>query len=253
MAPEWIIPDWPAPSNVGALQTTRQGGVSQSPYASLNLGDHVGDEPRLVMANRQIVQEKIAGMPLWLRQVHGVNVLDAEVACCNAEADAAIAHASGRTCVVMTADCLPVLLCDRAGTVVAAVHAGWRSLCAGILERTAAKMACPGDQVIAWLGPAIGPQAFEVGDDVRSAFLRVDARADHAFVAAGQGKWLADIYKLARQRLSIVGVSAVFGGQWCTVNDCERFFSYRREGVTGRMGSFIWLKPEHPSDVKVLP
>ena len=253
MTPEWIIPDWPAPPNVGALQTTRQGGVSQAPYASLNLGDHVGDDPKQVIANRQIVQKKISGMPLWLQQVHGVAVLDAEVAHCNAEADATVARIPGRACVVMTADCLPVLLCDRAGTVVAAAHAGWRSLCAGILERTVAKMACSADQIIAWLGPAIGAQAFEVGDDVRSAFLHVDAKAELAFVPAGQGKWLADICGLARQRLSAAGVHAVFGGKWCTVSDCERFFSYRREGVTGRMGSFIWLAPELPPDPKVLP
>lgn len=242
MAPEWIVPDWPAPPNVGALQTTRQGGVSQGPYASLNLGDHVGDDPQQVQANRRLLQDRMPGVPFWLQQVHGIEVLDAEVAVCDAEADAAIARTAGRVCVVMTADCLPVLLCDRKGSVVAAVHCGWRSLAAGIIERTVEKMGCPAEDVLAWLGPAIGPMAFEVGNDVRSAFVQCDAAAAEAFVSGVNGKWLADIFLLARQRLYSLGVQQIFGGGLCTFTDQRRFFSYRRDGVTGRMGSFIWLK-----------
>jgi len=243
VAPECIIPDWPAPPNVGALQTTRRGGVSQGPYASLNLGDHVGDHPEHVMANRRLLQDCMTGEPLWLRQVHGMTVLDAEVALCNTEADAAVARAPGRVCVVMTADCLPVLLCDRCGTVVAAAHAGWRSLAAGILERTVARMRCPADELMAWLGPAIGPRSFEVGEDVREAFLRSDAGAGEGFVPAGPGKWLADLTLLAKRRLSRAGVGLIYGGAWCTVDEGDLFFSFRRDGVTGRMGSFIWLRP----------
>ncbi len=242
MAPECIIPDWPAPPNVGALQTTRRGGVSQGPYASLNLGDHVGDHPEHVTVNRQLLQACMAGEPLWLRQVHGITVLDAEEASCDTEADAAVARAPGRVCVVMTADCLPVLLCDRGGTVVAAAHAGWRSLAAGILERTVARMRCPADELMAWLGPAIGPRSFEVGEDGRVAFLRSDAGAGEAFVPAGPNKCLANLTLLAKRRLSRAGVQSVYGGGWCTFEDATRFFSFRRDGVTGRMGSFIWLR-----------
>ena len=242
MAPECMIPDWPVPPNVGALQTTRRGGVSQGPYASLNLGDHVGDHPEHVTANRRLLQGRMAGAPLWLRQVHGTTVLDAEVALCNTEADAAVARTPGRVCVVMTADCLPVLLCDRGGTVVAAAHAGWRSLAAGILEHTVARMRCPADELMAWLGPAIGPRSFEVGEDVRAAFLDSDAGAGEGFVSAGPGKWLANLPLLAKRRLSRAGVQSVYGGSWCTVEEEDRFFSFRRDGVTGRMGSFIWLR-----------
>lgn len=251
--PEWFVPNWPAPPNVLSLQTTRQGGVSQGPFSSLNLGVHVGDDPAHVAANRQLLQKKIKGTPFWLQQVHGIAVLDAETALCGAEADAAVARIANRVCVVMTADCLPVLLCDRAGTVVAAAHAGWRSLAAGILERTVKKMGCPADQLMAWLGPAIGPQAFEVGDEVRAAFIQHEAAAAEAFAAGAKGKWLADIFLLARQRLSLAGVPDVYGGGLCTFNDTERFFSYRRDGITGRMGSLIWLVQEPPIDPNVLP
>lgn len=244
MVPEWIIPDWPAPARVQALQTTRLGGVSPRPYDSLNLGDHVGDERPNVFANRQLLQQKIGGKPLWLHQVHGLTVLDAGLADSGAEADAAVAHESGLACAVMTADCLPVLFCDRAGTVVAAAHAGWRGLAAGILEHTVEKMGAPANQILAWLGPAIGPSAFEVGEEVRAAFVQQDDQADTAFVRKGEGKYLADLYCLARQRLVAAGVDRIYGGGWCTFNDSSRFFSYRRDGVTGRMGSFVWLQPE---------
>jgi len=241
-----IIPDWPAPSGVGCLVTTRRGGVSQGVFSSLNLGNHVGDNPEAVAANRKIVEQRIGGLPVWLNQVHGTRAIDAadyQRADSPVDADAAYSRRSGAVCAVMTADCLPVLLCDAAGTVVAAAHAGWRGLLAGVLESTIAAMEVPGRSLMAWLGPAIGPQAFEVGGEVRAAFVGVDSKAGLAFQPAAEGKWLADIYQLARQRLAGQGVDRVFGGNLCTVTDEARFFSYRRDGQTGRMASMIWLKP----------
>lgn len=244
MQPEWIVPDWPAPPGVGALQTTRQGGVSQGPYASLNLGDHVGDMPESVTANRQRLLGLLPKPPLWLQQVHGVVVADTEMGRDGIPADASVARRLGDVCAVLTADCLPVLLCNDSGTVVAAVHAGWRSLAGGIIEAAIGKMDCPGQQIMAWLGPAIGPEHFEVGEEVRAAFVAEHSLAGEAFVPGEkEGKWLGDLCALARQRLSRLGVHRVYGGHWCTVRDQELFFSYRREGNTGRMGSFIWLQP----------
>ena len=241
MLPDLIVPDWPAPPGVKAIQTARGGGVSVAPYESLNLGDHVGDEPAAVAANRRRLADCLPGEPLWLNQVHGIAVADADSASPGTEADAAVARRIGKVCVVMTADCLPLLLCDRAGTTVAAVHAGWRGLAAGVIEATVAAMACrPGD-LLAWLGPAIGPAAFEVGDEVRAAFAARDPGATAAFAPGAPGKWMADIWLLARQRLAALGIDAIFGGGRCTVTEAERFFSYRRDGVTGRMGTFIWL------------
>lgn len=241
MALDLILPEWPAPANVRALQTTRRGGVSRGPFASLNLGDHVGDHPVAVAANRSILERELPAPPVWLKQVHGIAVADADHAAPGGEADAAVARQSGKVCVVMTADCLPVFLCDRAGTVVAAAHAGWRGLCAGVVEATIAAMQVPAAELLAWLGPAIGPQAFEVGGEVRAAFTAHDPAAAQAFVAHGEGKWLADIWQLARQRLAAAGVGAVFGGGRCTVSEADAFFSYRRDSKTGRMGSCIWL------------
>lgn len=250
MQADWFVPDWPAPARVHALQTTRCGGVSSGPYTSLNLGDHVGDDAAAVAANRALLGDRLPAPPLWLRQIHGTAVVDAAQAVAGAEADGALARQPGQVCVVMTADCLPVLLCDRAGTVVAAVHAGWRGLCAGIVEAAVAAMAVPESDMLAWLGPAIGPAAFEVGDEVRAAFVAHDPAAAVAFAPRGEGKWLADIYRLARQRLAAAGVAAVFGGGECTVADDQRWFSYRRDGTTGRMGTFIWLgDPEKGSGV----
>lgn len=241
MPADFLLPDWPAPAAVKALQTTRIGGVSRAPYDSLNLGDHVGDEPAAVAANRSRLASALPGGPLWLRQIHGTVVADADSAAPGTEADAAVARRVGKVCVVMTADCLPVLLCDRAGTAVAAAHAGWRGLCAGVIEATVAAMDRPAGDLVAWLGPAIGPKAFEVGDEVRAAFTAHDPAAAAAFVPATGGKWLADIWFLARQRLAAAGVDAVWGGGRCTVTERERYFSYRRDGATGRMGTFIWL------------
>lgn len=241
MALDFILPDWPAPDRVRALQSTRWGGVSLGAYASLNLGDHVGDDPAAVAINRARMAALMPAEPLWLQQVHGVAVAAAESARSGDPADAAVACVPNRVCAVMTADCLPVLLCDRAGTVVAAAHAGWRGLCAGVLEATVAAMRRPGEELLAWLGPAIGPGAFEVGEEVRSAFVAADPAADQAFAARDGGKWLADIWMLARQRLAALGVNEVHGGGMCTVNEPERFFSYRRDGITGRMATCIWL------------
>jgi hypothetical protein len=238
---DFLIPDWPAPDNVRALQTLRTGGCSPAPWNSFNLGDHVGDEAARVAANRDLLRASLPGEPCWLRQVHGVKVVDAASASAGVEADAACARTAGSVCVVMTADCLPVLFCNRQGTVVAAAHAGWRGLLAGVLENTLATMQCPAGDVLAWLGPAIGPDNFEVGDEVRNAFVEGDAGATAAFQPQGQGKWLADLYALARRRLAAAGVVGVYGGGLCTVADGGRFFSYRRDGVTGRQASLIWL------------
>lgn len=242
MSKHWIRPDWPAPAQVQALSTTRGGGCSAAPYDSFNLGDHVGDQPALVAANRAALCDQLPAEPCWLNQVHGVCVVD--LATCEGvpAADAAVSRVPGKVCAVMTADCLPVLLCDRAGTVVGAAHAGWRGLVGGVIEATVAAMQVPPSEVLAWLGPAIGPDAFEVGDEVRAAFLAADPAAECAFRATARpGKWLADIYLLARQRLAALGVNVVAGGDACTVTERERFFSYRRDGVTGRMASLIWL------------
>lgn len=241
----WLVPDWPVPAGVHALITTRAGGVSRAPYDSLNLGDHVGDDPADVAANRRCLRQALmgAGEPVWLEQVHGTCVIDAALerpGTSPVQADAAFARLPGACCVVMTADCLPVLFCDASGSVVAAAHAGWRGLCAGILEQTVAAMGVPAHTLLAYLGPAIGPQAFVVGDEVRAAFVAHDAAAAAAFSPQTTGKWLADIYHLARLRLSACGVDRVFGGTWCTVGDATRFFSYRRDGRTGRMASLIW-------------
>ena len=242
----FITPDWLAPPNVRALISTRQGGVSRGIYASLNLGDHVGDDPVAVAANRALVSAHTRARPLWLKQVHGTRVVDAAMDLDSdpegvPEADASMTRQVGIACAVMTADCLPVLLCDRTGTVVAAAHAGWRGLLDGVLEATIASMGVPGNELIAYLGPAIGPLAFEVGDEVRSAFVAVSDAAASAFHPGHGGKWLADIYQLARQRLTAQGIAQIDGGDYCTVTDEARFFSYRRDGQTGRMASLIWL------------
>jgi len=269
-----LIPDWPAPKNVHALQTTRNGGVSATPYASLNLGDHVGDNPLAVSRNRMLLAPLLPGEPVWLKQVHGKVVADAaqttcgcdtllaEPAVCGSsrvaaslapdgfaapcrggypEADASVSSRPGAVCVVMTADCLPLLLCDEQGNVVGAVHAGWRGLCDGVIESTVRAMNVPPDTLMAWLGPAIGPQAFEVGEEVRAAFIARQQEASAAFVPDISGKWHADIYQLARLRLNALGITRIYGGGICTHTDSMHFFSYRRDGVTGRMGAFIWL------------
>jgi len=244
MMHDWIVPDWPAPANVHALVTTRHGGVSVTPYASLNLGDHVGDDPAAVAANRSKLQASLPAEPVWLKQVHGRGIVDADHAMGVPEADGSVVRKPGVVCAVLTADCLPVLLCDRAGTVVAAAHAGWRGLAEGVIEAAVKAMALEAGEILAWLGPAIGPQTFEVGGEVRQIFMAHDPAAELAFVpSAREGKWLADIYLLARQRLERIGIKQVYGGGYCTHADIERFFSYRRDGMTGRMASLVWLEP----------
>ncbi|MEN2397891.1 peptidoglycan editing factor PgeF [Pseudomonas halotolerans] len=237
---DWLIPDWPAPGWVKACVTTRTGGVSQAPFDSLNLGDHVGDEPAAVAENRRRLTDRLAIRPAWLQQVHGTAVVEADPARV-ATADASWSATPGIACTAMTADCLPVLFCNRAGTRVAAAHAGWRGLANGVLEATLDRLEVPADEVLAWLGPAIGPQAFEVGPEVREAFVTQLPQAAQAFVPShNAGKLLADIYALARLRLAARGVTAVYGGGQCTVTD-PRFFSYRRNPRTGRFASLIWL------------
>jgi len=236
-----IVPDWPAPARVKAVQTTRRGGgVSKPPYDSLNLGMHVGDDGYAVAANRNLLNTICPGEPVWLEQVHGTAVLMAETAGCAPQADACITRMPNSVCAVMTADCLPVFLCDDAGTVAGVAHAGWRGLADGVIESTVIAMKVVPSSLMAWLGPAIGPKAFEVGPEVREAFLRRLPDAEFAFVPKGE-KYLADIYLLARQRLQALGISRIYGGDFCTYSDPERFYSYRRDGRTGRMASLIWL------------
>ena len=243
-----IIPDWPAPRNVHALQTTRNGGMSSTPYDSLNLGDHVGDTPLAVARNRMLLEPLLPSEPVWLKQVHGTVVANAHDADCWPEADACVSSRAGAVCVVMTADCLPVLLCDEQGSMVGAVHAGWRGLCDGVIEQAVRTMNVQPATLMAWLGPAIGSRKFEVGEEVRAAFIARQPQAVAAFspspgvLTQGEDeKYLADIYRLARLRLNALGITRIYGGGLCTYTDEERFFSYRRDGVTGRTGTFIWL------------
>ena len=241
---DWLQAEWPAPANVRTASTLRGGGVSATPFDSLNLGVHVGDAPDAVRSNRQRLRDvlHLPAEPTWLNQVHGTAVVEAVTSSTPPTADACIARSAGQVCAVMTADCLPVLFCSRAGDRVAAAHAGWRGLAGGVLESTVSSLGLPGSELLAWLGPAIGPDVFEVGDEVRIAFTARDAAAAQAFRPSHRaGHWLADIYLLARQDLARQGVTAVYGGGLCTVSDEQRFFSYRRDGKTGRMASLIWL------------
>lgn len=246
-APEFIRPDWPAPANVRAATTTRIGGVSNAPFDSFNVGDHVDDDPAAVEANRALLVDRLGlpGAPLWLQQVHGTRVLRGEGVGTENVADACWSDRVGDVCAVMTADCLPVLFCDRDGTAVAAAHAGWRGLQAGILENTLTAMPVSARDVLVWMGPAIGPQAFEVGDEVRQAFCDEDAGAASAFTTSERdGHWMADLYALAKRRLMSAGVHSINGGDLCTLSDSRRFYSYRRDGRTGRMVTVVWLAEE---------
>ena len=241
---DWLVPDWPAPAGVRAICTTRTGGVSPGALGGLNLGGHVGDEPANVAANRAQLQAAIGVRPVFLQQVHGIGVLPIDATTPDgAVADACTTLDAGVACTIMVADCLPVLFTDRDGGRVAAAHAGWRGLAAGVLERTAGVF---GDaRPMAWLGPCIGPNAFEVGDEVRAAFVAQSAEAATCFrPAPAPGKWWADLPGLARQRLRAAGVEAVYGNDgsdaWCTVRNPLRFFSHRRDGVSGRFAAAIW-------------
>jgi YfiH family protein len=240
----WIEPDWPAAERVRVISTLRGGGVSEGPYGSLNLAQHVGDRPEAVAANRLLLREAahLPGEPLWLEQVHGAEVArHGGTAGEPPRADAAVAFETGRVCVVMTADCLPVVFADRAGARVGVAHAGWRGLVGGVLEATIAALEVPPADLHAWLGPAIGPAAFEVGPEVRDAYLTRVAGGAKCFTRNDRGRYLADLHGLARLVLRTAGVTSVHGGGWCTHDEAERFYSFRRDGVTGRMATLAWL------------
>lgn len=243
-----IVPNWPAPLNIRALFTTRYGGVSHGlngVYASLNLGDHVHDRPEDVRQNRALLREILPSEPVWMTQVHGTLPIwiDRSLSVPVPAADAALTGLPGVVCAVMVADCLPVFLCDTAGSVVGVVHAGWRGLAGGIIEQSVSVMKKYGNgDILAWMGPAIGPKHFEVGAEVREVFSQHDCQSEQAFVAAdNQNKWYANLFLLARQRLAQAGVLAVYGGDVCTYSDPARFYSFRRDGQTGRMAALIWL------------
>jgi YfiH family protein len=240
---DWIVPKWPAPAPVRALITTRAGGVSSGPYATLNLGSATGDDPQAVAVNRARLRSVLPQEPRWLRQVHGRRVVTADEITVPPEADASVARHPGTVCAIMIADCMPVLLTDRDGTVVAAAHAGWRGLANGVLEAAVSAMDIAPENVLAYLGPGIGPAAFEVGGDVFEAFRAHDGEAASAFVAQRPGKWLANLFLLAQRTLARAGVTRVYGEVQCTYSNPQRFFSYRRDRVTGRMAALIWRDP----------
>ncbi len=239
---DWIVPDWPAPARVRALITSRNGGGSTGRYSSMNLGPRVDDDPDVVDANRRLLKQFLPAEPKWLNQVHGTTVVDAESITRPVEADASVATSPGCVSAVLVADCLPILFTDRTGSVVAAAHAGWRGLAAGVIENTVRALRMPPQNLLAYLGPAIGPAAFEVGNEVRDAFVTVDPTAGCAFVPDKSNKWLADLYVLARQRLASAGLLNVYGGVKCTYSDPARFFSHRRDKVSGRMAALIWIE-----------
>jgi polyphenol oxidase len=239
---DWLVPDWPAPENIRAYVTTRGGGVSAGPYAGLNLADHVGDEPNNVAANRALLNSCLPSEPRWLNQVHGNIAVAADSIEPGCEADGSYTASAGVVCAVLTADCLPVLLTDRRGSKVAVAHAGWRGLSRGVIEQTVEGMGVPPPELLVYLGPAIGPRRFEVGEDVRDVFLEDDEDALTAFMPTVEGKWLANLYELAQLRLRRLGVEEVYGGDCCTYIEQDRFFSYRRDGKTGRMASLIWME-----------
>lgn len=248
----WLVPDWPAPANIHAATTLRTGGVSQDTYFSLNPATHVSDDNGRVRQNRQIIREMLdlPAEPVWLDQIHSNRAVKAVKTASLQQADASYTNESGVVCAVMTADCLPLLVCSADGAQVAAIHAGWRGLLAGVISNTVEAMQIPpnslhckrgfsGDLLV-WLGPAIGPDRFEVGTEVRDAFLEKSAEFNNAFKEQNKDKWLADIYQLARVELAAIGIAKVYGGTHCTFTEIERFYSYRRDTQTGRMASLIW-------------
>ena len=242
-SPGAIRPDWPAPANVHALVTLRTGGYSSGAYSSFNLAAHVEDDPLAVSRNRQLLRDhfSLPGEPVWLQQVHSNAIVAAQADAAGRAADGSWTDAAGPVCAVLTADCLPVLICDRAGSRVAAAHAGWRGLHAGVITSAIARLQADATELLVWLGPAIGSQAFEVGEEVVLAFTEKDSRNQLAFRQTGPRHWLGDLYHLARIELAGLGIRSVFGGDFCTFSDAERFYSFRRDGVTGRMASLIWL------------
>jgi polyphenol oxidase len=237
-----IEPDWPAPAGIRAISTLRAGGFSQGRFAGLNLAAHVGDDAAAVAENRRCLREAFAfeRQPSWLAQVHGINVVNLDSGDAGLPADAAITRRAGPVCAILSADCLPILLTDSRGTTVAAAHAGWRGLAAGIIEATVDAVGKPGRDLLAWLGPAIGPAHFEVGAEVRDALMAGDPDAAGAFRINAQGRFMADLPGLARRRLQALGIGRIYGGGQCTFSDAARFYSYRRDGQTGRQATLIW-------------
>lgn len=241
----FIEPNWPAPSNVKAFTTLRIGGVSEPPYDQFNLALHVGDKSEHVKENRQSLVQALhlPNEPIWINQTHSTIAIEAKDANRDKEADAAFTQQANQVCIILTADCLPILLCNQKGTYVAAIHAGWRGLLNGIIETTLQGLQLPNYELLAWLGPAIGQKNYEVGNEVREQFVAIDTEAEKAFLPSPNGRWLANLYALARLRLAKAGISSVFGGDLCTFDDAKKFYSYRRDGSkTGRMASLIWIK-----------
>jgi len=237
----WIKPDWPVADNIHAAVTLRTGGVSKGVFQSLNPALHVNDNAERVMTNRQHISQmlKLPAEPVWLEQVHGDRVIKADENAALKQADASFTEQPGVVCTVMTADCLPILLANANGSQIAAIHGGWRGLLAGVISNTVA-LFNSSNNVIAWLGPAIGPDCFEVGAEVQSSFVAKSPKYSDAFKQKNQDKYLADIYQLARIELAMLGIKQVYGGDFCTVSDKQRFYSYRRDGETGRMATLIW-------------
>jgi len=244
MSTAFITPDWPAPAAIKSLSTTRQGGVSNTPYDQLNLATHVGDSAAAVSSNRQGLIElaRLPEAPRWLNQTHGTTVVNSLDWQLDMDADACYSTSANHVCTVMTADCLPVLICDKQARFVAAIHAGWRGLAAGIIEKTITHYHASPSELMVWLGPAIGPNQFEVGTDVYDIFTEQSTVAKHAFVQTDSSHYLADIYQLARLRIQQTGVDAIYGGNFCTASDPSLFFSYRRDNRCGRMASMIWIE-----------
>jgi YfiH family protein len=241
----WLEADWPAPPGIRVISTFRGGatdGVSRAPFASLNLGDHVGDDPRAVAENRRRLREAmgLTSEPKWLAQVHGTEVVDLDAGGPSGAADASIARRDRMVCAILTADCLPIVFATESGDAVAAAHAGWRGLAAGVIEATVRSLAAPPERLLAWLGPVISARHFEVGTEVREAFVARDSRAGDAFQPNARGRFMADLGMLARQRLTSLGVERIYGGGECTYARADRYFSYRRDGPTGRQATLIW-------------
>ncbi|MBS0359148.1 MAG: peptidoglycan editing factor PgeF [Proteobacteria bacterium] len=238
-----IQPNWPLPKNIFAASTTRRGGFSTGIYESLNLGDHVDDDPKIVQANREKLKTflKLPSDPLWMNQVHGNRVISASNYLPNISADACVSHSAREVCIVMTADCLPILLCHRNGSKIAAIHGGWKSLVQNIVENTIAAMNTDPHELMVWLGPAIGPEVYEVGDEVREQFLAKDKKHEAAFKPSVNQRWLANLYLLATQQLQTLGITEIYGGNYCTYSMKETFFSHRRDGKTGRMATLIFM------------
>jgi YfiH family protein len=242
---KFLLPNWPAPSNVKACTTLRTGGVSQAPYHHFNLAEHVGDDVAHVRANRTLLKKELhlSDEPVWIEQTHSTIVLPAHAENRHKEADASFTNQHHQVCIVLTADCLPLLICHREGTHVAAIHAGWRGLAGGIIQNTLQALQLPPEDLLVWMGPAISQKNYEVGEEVREHFLKLDPQAEKAFIPSPQQRWLANLYELARLQLKKLGVNNIYGGEYCTYSNQEMFFSYRRDGnQTGRMASLIWIK-----------